>query len=52
MITLMCKQSGYKQTGKFVAKTEDHYILEISGTTQMFRMDYWEEVRDEGQSIS
>lgn len=47
MITLKCIQSGYKQTGIFVAKTDDHYILEINGITQMFKVCEWEELRDE-----
>lgn len=47
MITLKCIQSGYKQTGIFVAKTDDHYVLEINGITQMFKVCEWEESRDE-----
>jgi len=48
MITLKCIRSDYKQTGIFIAKTDDHYILEINGITQMFKIDEWEEVRDAG----
>ena len=52
MITLVCKDSGFKVKGLFIATTMDHYILEINGITQMFRIGEWEEVRDADQSIS
>ncbi len=48
MITLRCRETGYKVTGQNLIKTEDHYIMEIQGVTQMFRVDEWEEVRDAG----
>lgn len=44
MVTLRCKESGYKVTGKHLATTSDHYILEINGVTQMFRLNEWEEM--------
>lgn len=43
MITLRCKVSGYLVKGLYVATTTDHYILEINGITQMFKLTDWEE---------
>lgn len=45
MVTLRCKESGYEVNGLFVAATTDHYILEINGVTQMFRLNEWEEIK-------
>ena len=45
MTTLRCRVTGYEVTGEFIAKTDDHYILEIGGVTQMFRVSEWEEKR-------
>lgn len=48
LITLKDRVEGsFQVTGKFVAKTQEHYILEMHGMAQMFRIDDWEEVRDE-----
>ena len=44
MITLVCKESGYKVKGLFIATTIDHYILEINGITQMFKLTEWEAI--------
>ena len=45
MITLRCKVSGYEVTGWYIATTTDHYILEINGITQMFKLNEWEAVK-------
>lgn len=47
MVTLRCKESGYRVTGENLIKTDDHYIVEILGVTQMFRIDEWEVVKNE-----
>lgn len=45
MITLVCKVSGYQVTGDYVTTTEDHYVIEINGITQLFKITEWEEKR-------
>lgn len=47
MVTLRCKKSGYEVNGENLIKTDDHYIIEIYGVTQMFRIDEWEVVKNE-----
>lgn len=42
MVTLRCRKSGFEVEGVYVATTTDHYILEINGVTQVFRLDEWE----------
>ena len=53
MITLRCKQSGFEVTGKHEQTTIDHFVLEMENASgngkhlEMFRIDEWEEIRDE-----
>lgn len=47
MITLKDRLSGFKVIGEHVTTTTDHFVLEINGVTQMFRIGEWEEVRDD-----
>ena len=53
MVTLRCKESGCEVTGKHEQTTTDHFVLEIENAsgngkhTQMFKIDEWEEVRND-----